>query len=646
MDLLPVTLDLNHGGVRVTDQFCWGAGADVQTVEEFSLAYCRERCLPNVLYKLVKEAVLDQTSTLDKSCSQAMRANSGECLERLSIDCCVGKNRLRDRVTWDIGSSDQQPEAFAHSLCRDLGLDRAFESQVAWQIRSQAFERRLSTAKRSVTQPVTADYRSLEDDPMRCSKRRKTFGSKRVCSQPTLAFNTHASGVVNAKKDQVCPTIQELAEEELANRSAPVPLAQAQDLDLELDSHASVGLAGAGLSINMPDPNGLPQTSATQGQHAHLAQTTQSFHGAPSASAQQEPANPTQPQESERGGEQIAQPWQHWQARRPEVQLPLPSTLQSDGQLPQRLPADPALSQAQSGQHRVATMQDLMKANHMLGSLPHQGLPNRQPHQHQQQQQQQQQAPIPQTRHSENRTEAAPVWTTSHNGVAASIRQRGWPGVPRMPAAPAAPGLGIQEQGGRADQPPHEIPPRMQAVISQLGLKMPSARLPRAAAPALAPTPQHTPSREELEGMRQRMGQPQWNMQHLLMAHQQVQANEAGNESASGLDAARLGVAKEGAVNTSLQGPTRQPLLSPSAQDVVTQQRNALLWQQKQQAADWRQGKAGRLESLDSQQQYALSSRSAGAFAPLLRGSPGGPGRPQPTSEAHESCQPLDNLHT
>ena len=121
----------------------------------------------------------------------------------------------------------------------------------------QVEEKRLSTGKRSSSQPVTAEHRILEDDFTRCSKRRKPSGSKRICSHTTLALNTQASGsqlelqsfaylaldrcislegqtlandwiagVVCAKKDQVCPRIEEFFEDELAKRCSPVPLAQ------------------------------------------------------------------------------------------------------------------------------------------------------------------------------------------------------------------------------------------------------------------------------------------------------------------------------------------------------------------------------------------------------------------------------------
>ena len=39
-------------------------------------------------------------------------------------------------------------------------------------------------------------------------------------------FNDWIAGVVYAKKDQVCPNIEELSEDELAKRCSPVPLAQ------------------------------------------------------------------------------------------------------------------------------------------------------------------------------------------------------------------------------------------------------------------------------------------------------------------------------------------------------------------------------------------------------------------------------------
>ena len=123
------------------------------------------------------------------------------------------------------------------------------------------------------------------------------------------------------------------------------------------------------------------------------------------------------------------------------------------------------------------------------------------------------------------------------------------------------------------------------------------------------------------------------------------QAKEAGIQRGSGLDLARLEVPQEAAGVTSLQGQMRQPLLSRPAQDMLKQQRSALLWQQSQQAAEQRHDASGRLGVLDSQQPYASSSRNAGAFVPLLRGSPARPSARQPASEAYAARQPLYNLH-
>lgn len=78
--------------------------------------------------------------------------------------------------------------------------------------------------------------------------------------------------------------------------------------------------------------------------------------------------------------------------------------------------------------------------------------------------------------------------------VADSIRQQGWPGLTSMPSIPAPAGQGWAGQaGGQAGRLQQDIPPRMQAVISQLGLKMPSARLPHPPA-----TSSHASSREEV----------------------------------------------------------------------------------------------------------------------------------------------------
>lgn len=85
MALVPVALDLTHGGVRVQDRFCLG-GADALSFEEFSMSYCKESSLPSAFYDLVIGALRGQAAdcreTLE-TCSQATQATPGERLETL-----------------------------------------------------------------------------------------------------------------------------------------------------------------------------------------------------------------------------------------------------------------------------------------------------------------------------------------------------------------------------------------------------------------------------------------------------------------------------------------------------------------------------------------------------------------------------------
>ncbi|KAK9842110.1 hypothetical protein WJX84_007317 [Apatococcus fuscideae] len=423
MDLVAIKVEFTFEDKTIKECFSISASAQDQDVRSLAKITCREANLPVHCQRLVQQAVVDQIlafRTAQGTSSHGPKVAHTERLEKLSIDCCVGTSRLRDQLTWDFNNPDHQPEAIAHKLCQDLALDCSFQQQVAWQIRSLVQERQKLPLKKSSNQVVTGETRNVEEEHTRPSKRRK----KRVCSQPTVATSTYATGVVCPKKDRGRPLLDILSEEELASRSAhtahvPKPSPVQGSL---ATSHSD----GTGNSAGPSKSTCVSSAQDCHGSSGHYARVH-------------------------------------------------PSSLPMMG-LPEELP------------HQG---QDLMQANHMLGSIPHQAFAGRQ--------QQQQQ---PHAAQAERLAGAITSWPSSQDADARQGQQlQGRPGLPVQDQPAAAKGMrqAGRDQEGRLAVAQHEMPQRMQPVAAQLEEKLASSGSRLNAASSMI-----HPSRAELEGMGQK----------------------------------------------------------------------------------------------------------------------------------------------
>ncbi|KAK9816997.1 hypothetical protein WJX72_008042 [[Myrmecia] bisecta] len=252
LDLVPIRLHLQAEGRVVQDSFCWNAQASEQEVQQFAAQFCREQQLADRCIAQVVKAITGQVAAYTTAAATA-HSTAGERLELIKLDMHLGDTLLQDQFVWDVHNRDADPEAFATCLCRDLGLQAAFATLIAVEIREQVLKHLKTAAKTGSIGPV-----SPEKVPRRSTKAKRSHAAKG--GQPAVA-SVMVSGVVRKRDEQEAytPVVRTLTASELRERelravkgqkgrycawsevrTAEVPLSQ-QDLDQALHAVSGVG---------------------------------------------------------------------------------------------------------------------------------------------------------------------------------------------------------------------------------------------------------------------------------------------------------------------------------------------------------------------------------------------------------------------
>ena len=67
------------------------------------------------------------------------------------LDVVAGSTVLRDQLAWDVNNPEADPDAFAQTMCQDLGLDGNFVPLIAWHIRAQVLPDSICVQPSSLT---------------------------------------------------------------------------------------------------------------------------------------------------------------------------------------------------------------------------------------------------------------------------------------------------------------------------------------------------------------------------------------------------------------------------------------------------------------------------------------------------------------
>lgn len=150
-DLIPIRLELNVDGRTVTETFTWSRSESAVTPTDFATMLAADLSLPAQSVPEIAASMASQiesygrdTMLLPDSLPRvfpAVNADQGFCVPEarylLRINVRVGRVVLHDQFEWDIANPENSPEAFAFSVCADVGLGSEFVPAVAHAIREQ-----------------------------------------------------------------------------------------------------------------------------------------------------------------------------------------------------------------------------------------------------------------------------------------------------------------------------------------------------------------------------------------------------------------------------------------------------------------------------------------------------------------------------
>eukprot|EP01133_Synstelium_polycarpum_P003718 gene3718-4286_t len=137
--LIPVKVIVVNGIYKLHDSLLWNLSEEQITPEQYAKNLCTELDYPEWFETLVASTINNQIIThreIMRKLDELLPSLGSELLVPVFLDLTVNGLNLKDQFDWDLLSSNSV-EAFARSLCLDLGLSREFENAISFVIREQ-----------------------------------------------------------------------------------------------------------------------------------------------------------------------------------------------------------------------------------------------------------------------------------------------------------------------------------------------------------------------------------------------------------------------------------------------------------------------------------------------------------------------------
>lgn len=138
-NLIPIHLDIEHEGQRFKDSFTWNPTDPDSEVIGFAKRTVKDLKLPPAFISQISQSIHSQLAEFRSYEGQEMHLK--EKIVPLKLDIRVNNTVIRDQFLWDISNLESDPEEFAKTLCKDLGIeDLEVGPTIAVCIREQLFE--------------------------------------------------------------------------------------------------------------------------------------------------------------------------------------------------------------------------------------------------------------------------------------------------------------------------------------------------------------------------------------------------------------------------------------------------------------------------------------------------------------------------
>ncbi|KAH8553032.1 hypothetical protein BGW37DRAFT_423033 [Umbelopsis sp. PMI_123] len=137
--LVPIRIDLEAEGYRLSDTFTWNLNETVITPDAFAAVLCDDLGLPAPLFATdIAKAIREQAEDYYLHAPTFPESDENRPPSpHQQLDITVGNRALIDQFEWDIASQNNSPEQFADILATDLGLGGEFKTAIAHSIREQ-----------------------------------------------------------------------------------------------------------------------------------------------------------------------------------------------------------------------------------------------------------------------------------------------------------------------------------------------------------------------------------------------------------------------------------------------------------------------------------------------------------------------------
>lgn len=144
-NLVPIRLDIEVDGQRFKDAFTWNPSDPDSEIVVFAKRTVKDLKLPPVFITHIATSI--QSQLTDFRSFEGQEMYTGEKIVPIKLDLRVNHTLIRDQFLWDMNNFESDPEEFAKTFCKDLGIeDPEVAPAIAFAIREQLYE----TAMQSV----------------------------------------------------------------------------------------------------------------------------------------------------------------------------------------------------------------------------------------------------------------------------------------------------------------------------------------------------------------------------------------------------------------------------------------------------------------------------------------------------------------
>lgn len=138
-NLIPIRLDIEIDGQRFRDAFSWNPSDPDSEVVVFAKRTVKDLKLPPAFVTQIAQSIQSQLTEFRSFEGQDMY--NGEKIVPIKLDLRVNHTLIKDQFLWDLNNFESDPEEFARTFCRDLGIeDPEVGPAIAFAIREQLCE--------------------------------------------------------------------------------------------------------------------------------------------------------------------------------------------------------------------------------------------------------------------------------------------------------------------------------------------------------------------------------------------------------------------------------------------------------------------------------------------------------------------------